>query len=139
MNYIVNSLAAYEVHVARYYFRRGAYVAAANRAQQAVHEFQQSPATEEALYIMAQSYDRLGLTQLRDDADRVLQANFPNTPIYAERPAATSRRRGGSSGERRAQRAEPAPAAPARSASRSPRSRRSRRAIGGNAANRRRP
>ena len=37
MNYIVNSLAAYEVHVARYYFRRGAYVAAANRAQQAVH------------------------------------------------------------------------------------------------------
>ena len=37
MNYIVNSLAAYEVHVARYYLRRGAYVAAANRAQQAVH------------------------------------------------------------------------------------------------------
>ena len=52
MNYIVNSLAAYEVHVARYYFRRGAYVAAANRAQQAVLEFQQSPAAEEALYIM---------------------------------------------------------------------------------------
>ena len=57
MNYIVNSLAAYEVHVARYYFRRGAYVAAANRAQQAVTEFQQSPSAEEALYIMAQSYD----------------------------------------------------------------------------------
>ena len=36
MDYIVNSLADYEVHVARYYFRRGAYVAAANRAQQAV-------------------------------------------------------------------------------------------------------
>ena len=53
MNYIVNSLAAYEVHVARYYFRRGAYVAAANRAQQAVQEFQQSPSTEEALFIMA--------------------------------------------------------------------------------------
>ena len=62
MNYIVNSLAAYEVHVARYYFSRGAYVAAANRAQQAVQEFQQSPATEEALFIMVQSYDRLGLT-----------------------------------------------------------------------------
>ena len=40
MNYIVNSLAQYEVHVARYYYRRGAYVAAANRAQQAVHDFQ---------------------------------------------------------------------------------------------------
>jgi outer membrane protein assembly factor BamD len=79
MNYIVNSLAAYEVHVARYYFRRGAYVAAANRAQQAVKEFQQSPAAEEALFILAQSYDRLGLDQLRDDANRVLQKNFPQT------------------------------------------------------------
>ena len=82
MNYIINSLAAYEVHVARYYFRRGAYIAAANRAQAAVQEFQQSPAAEEALYIMAQSYDRLGLTQLRDDADRVLRASFPNTKIH---------------------------------------------------------
>jgi len=83
MNYIVNSLAAYEVHVARYYYRRGAYIAAVNRAQAAVQEFQQSPSIEEALYIMAMSYDRLGLTQLRDDADRVLKANFPNTRIYA--------------------------------------------------------
>jgi outer membrane protein assembly factor BamD len=82
MNYIVNSLAAYEVHVARYYFRRGAYIAAANRAQQTVLEFQQSPSAEEALYIMVQSYERLGLTQLRDDADRVLRTTFPNTQIY---------------------------------------------------------
>ena len=81
MNYIVNSLAAYEVHVARYYFRRGAYVAAANRAQQAVQEFQQSPASEEALYLMVQSYDRLGLTELRDDADRVLRKSYPSTRI----------------------------------------------------------
>jgi len=83
MNYIVNTLAAYEVHVARYYFRRGAYVAAANRAQQAVQEFQQSPSTEEALFIMAQSYDRLGLAELRDDADRVLRKNFPQTAFSA--------------------------------------------------------
>ncbi len=81
MNYIVNSLAAYEVHVARYYYRRGAYVAAANRAQQAIQEFQQSPSSEEALVIMAQSYDRLGLTQLRDDATRVLKTNFPNSSV----------------------------------------------------------
>jgi len=81
MNYIVNSLASYEVHVARYYFRRGAFVAAANRAQQAIQEFQQSPSTEEALVILAQSYDRLGLTQLRDDAERVLKTNFPNSPV----------------------------------------------------------
>ena len=79
MNYIVNSLAAYEVHVARYYFRRGAYVAAANRAQQTVQEFQQSPSTEEALFIMTRSYDRLGLAELRDDAERVLRKNYPNS------------------------------------------------------------
>lgn len=81
MNFIVNSLAQYEVHVARYYFRRGAYLAAANRAQLAVREYQLSPAVEEALYLMAQSYDRLGLPQLRDDALRVLQRNFPQS-IY---------------------------------------------------------
>jgi outer membrane protein assembly factor BamD len=76
MNYILNSLAAYEVHVARYYYRRAAYLAAANRAQQVVTEFQESPATQEALSIMAQSYDKLGLTDLRDDAQRVLNKNF---------------------------------------------------------------
>jgi outer membrane protein assembly factor BamD len=79
MDYIVNSLASYELHVARYYYRRGAYVAAANRAQQAVKDFQQTPAVEEALYILAQSYDRLGMAQLRDDADRVLKKNYPQS------------------------------------------------------------
>ncbi|MDQ6627021.1 MAG: outer membrane protein assembly factor BamD [Pseudomonadota bacterium] len=83
MNYIVNSLAAYEVHVARYYFRRGAYIAAINRAQQTVQEFQQSPSTEEALFIMIQAYDQLGLSELRDDAARVLKKNFPNSTFYA--------------------------------------------------------
>ncbi len=79
MNYITNSLAAYEVHVARYYYRRGAYVAAANRAQQTVQEFQQSPSTEEALFILTRSYDKLGLAQLRDDAQRVLRQNYPQS------------------------------------------------------------
>ena len=68
MNYIINTIASYEVHVARYYYRRGAYVAAANRAQQAVQDFQKSPSVEEALFIMVQSYDKLGLNDLRDDA-----------------------------------------------------------------------
>jgi outer membrane protein assembly factor BamD len=80
MNYITNSLAQYEVHVARYYYRRGAYVAAANRAQQTVQEFQQSPSTEEALFIMMRSYEKLGLTQLHDDAQRVLRQNYPTSP-----------------------------------------------------------
>jgi outer membrane protein assembly factor BamD len=79
MNYILNSLAAYEVHVARYYYKRGAFVAAASRAQQSVAEFQDSPSTEEALAIMARSYDKLGLTELRDDAQRVLKKNYPQS------------------------------------------------------------
>jgi outer membrane protein assembly factor BamD len=79
MDYIVNALADYELHVSRYYFRRGAYVAAANRAQQVLVEFPQSPATEEALSLMAASYGQLGLDALRADAQRVLEKNFPNS------------------------------------------------------------
>jgi outer membrane protein assembly factor BamD len=82
MDYIVNSLAEYEVHVARYYYRRQAFVAAANRAQLAVREYQRAPATEEALYIMAASYDKLGLPVLRDDAERILKSNFPGTQFF---------------------------------------------------------
>jgi outer membrane protein assembly factor BamD len=92
MDYIVNSLAAYEVHVARYYLRRGAYLAAANRAQQTVTEFQNTPSVEEALYILVQSYDKLELAQLRDDADRVLRQNFPQSRYLAEGLASKERR-----------------------------------------------
>lgn len=80
MNYIVNSLASGEVHVARYYLRRGAYLAAANRAQQALTDYRSSPAIEEALFIMVRAYDQLGLIPLRDDAERVLKQSFPNSP-----------------------------------------------------------
>lgn len=79
MNYIVNSLAASEVNVARYYFRRGAYVAAANRAQIAIKDFRNTPAVEEALYVLFRSYDALGMASLRDDSLRVLQTNFPDS------------------------------------------------------------
>ncbi len=81
MGYIINTLAQYEVHVARYYYRRGAYVAAANRAQAAILEFQNSPAVEEALSILARSYDKLGLEKLRDDAERVLRTNYPKSAL----------------------------------------------------------
>lgn len=91
MEYIVNSLASYEVHVARYYLRRGAYLAAANRAQQTITEFQQTPAVEEALYILVQAYDRLELVALRDDADRVLRQNFPNSRFLTEGLASRER------------------------------------------------
>jgi outer membrane protein assembly factor BamD len=79
MNYIVNSLAQYEVHVARYYYTRGAYLAAINRAQLALADYREVPALEEALYIMVQSYDALGMTDLRDDAKRVLTTNYPQS------------------------------------------------------------
>ena len=79
MTYIVNSLAQYEVHVARYYYSRGAHVAAINRAQLALTEFSDAPALEEALFILMQSYDALGMTQLRDDTRRVMQTSYPNS------------------------------------------------------------
>jgi len=84
MTYIVNSLAQYEVHVARYYFSRGAYVAAVNRAQSALTEYKDAPALEEALFILVRSYDALGMTQLRDDARRVMQASYPNSEYLAQ-------------------------------------------------------
>lgn len=90
MNHIVNSLAAGEVHVARYYLRRGAYLAAANRAQQAVKEYSQSPAVEEGLFIMAQAYDKLGLVPLRDDTLRVLRQSFPNSEYLSADVAASA-------------------------------------------------
>ncbi len=80
MAYIVNSLADYEVHVARYYFARGAYVAAINRAQVAVSDHPNTPSVEEALMILIKSYDALGMGQLRDDAQRVLAKNYPLSP-----------------------------------------------------------
>ena len=81
MTYIINSLAQYEVHVARYYYERGAYVAAVGRAQSAIADYKDVPATEEALYILVRSYDALGMTQLRDDARRVLEASYPNSSL----------------------------------------------------------
>ena len=86
MGFIKNSLARSDVHVARFYFQRGAYVAAINRAQSTVQEFRDVPAVEEALFIMIQSYDKLGLNQLRDDTKRVLETSYPNSELlYPER------------------------------------------------------
>ncbi len=78
MTYIVNSLAQYEVHVARYYYKRGAYLAAINRAQSAITDYPKAPALKEALSLLELSYDALGMTQLRDDTRRVMQASYPD-------------------------------------------------------------
>lgn len=79
MTYIVNALASHEVHAARYYMKRGAYVAAANRIQYSLKEFPLAPANEEGLLILVKSYDALGMNDLRDDAERVMKVNFPNS------------------------------------------------------------
>jgi len=79
MKYLVSALAQHEVHVARFYLRRGAYVAAANRAQTVVKDYSGAPSVEEALFIMTRAYDALNMPQLRDDADRVLRKNFPDS------------------------------------------------------------
>lgn len=86
MKYLVNAMAQYEVHVANYYYRRGAYLAAANRAQLAVSEYRDAPAVEEALFIMVKSYDAMGLPDLRDDAERVLRKNFPDSVFFKGGP-----------------------------------------------------
>ena len=72
----LNSLAQYEVHVAKYYYSRGAYVAAIARAQAAIKDYQNVPAVREAMVILVKSYDALGMTQLRDDAQRVLESSY---------------------------------------------------------------
>jgi len=79
MKYLVNALASSEVHVARWYMRRGAYIAAANRAQFALQNYPEAPAIEEALFVMVKAYDALGMNDLRDDAERVMRKNFPKS------------------------------------------------------------
>ena len=82
MKYLVNALASHEVDVARYYMKRGAYLAAVNRAQFAVKTYQDAPAIEEALFIMVKGYDQLGMPDLRDDSERVMRKNYPKSEYY---------------------------------------------------------
>lgn len=79
MRYALNAMAKHEVLVAQYYYDRGAYLAAANRAQDAIKKFNRAPAVEDALWIMVESYKKLHLTKLSDDARRVLAATYPKS------------------------------------------------------------
>ncbi len=84
MSYTVNSLAQSEVHVARYYYSRGAYIAAINRAQTAIADYRDVPALEEATYIVYKSYAALGMTQLRDDTRRILEKTYPKSEFVTK-------------------------------------------------------
>jgi len=79
MKYLVNVLAEHEVKVANFYYRRTAFVAASGRARYALENYPQSPSIEEALFILVKSYDALGMIELRDDANRVMRKNFPDS------------------------------------------------------------
>ncbi|MBT8419771.1 MAG: outer membrane protein assembly factor BamD [Gammaproteobacteria bacterium] len=84
MLYLRNNLAQYEVHVANYYLRRGAYVACANRGKYVVENYQGAPAIADALVVMAKAYRLLGTDELAEDALRVLEFNFPDHPGIGE-------------------------------------------------------
>jgi len=81
MRYIVNSLAEADVIVARFYYQRGAYLAAANRAQLVIRDYDRAPAVEEALYLLYKSYEKLGMVDLSNDTARVFKLNFPDSQM----------------------------------------------------------
>ena len=85
MQYLINALAKYEIHVASYYQRRGAHIAAVNRAREVLTRYPNSPATRDALLILVRSYDAMGMKELRDDTQRVLDMNFPNATVPASK------------------------------------------------------
>ena len=80
MVHLRNNMAQYELHVADFYMRRGAFIAAANRAEYVVENFQRTPAVPEALVYMVRAYNRLGSEDLASDALRVLELNYPDHP-----------------------------------------------------------
>ncbi len=78
LNYLVEAMAKYEVHVANHYYKRGAYVAAANRAQNVVRDYPGSDAARSALRIQKLAYEAMGMKDLSKDVDRVYELNFGN-------------------------------------------------------------
>ncbi|MEM7027067.1 MAG: outer membrane protein assembly factor BamD [Pseudomonadota bacterium] len=80
MRFLRNNLAENEVYVATYYMRRGAFVAAVNRARYVIENFQRTPSVPDALLILAKAYRVLEMEDLANDAIRVLENNYPNHP-----------------------------------------------------------
>lgn len=84
MVYLRNLLAQYEIHAARFYLKRKAYVAAANRGRYVVENFQETPAVPDALSIMAAGYHYLGLGDQAENAIATLRLNYPDHPAFAK-------------------------------------------------------
>ena len=84
MIFLRNRLADYEVHVASYYLRRGAFVAAAQRAKGAIEQYDGAPAIRDAMAILIESYDRMGLKELAEQSRTVYRANFQDDVTQAQ-------------------------------------------------------
>ncbi len=85
MRYLLNAMAQAELDVANFYYVRRAYVAAIQRAQVVVRDFQSSPLSEDALILMARSYQALEMPDLQADAERVISLNFPDSRYLRNR------------------------------------------------------
>lgn len=81
MIYLVNTLAMHEMHVARYYMQRKAYVAAVNRARYVLETYPNSSSVEDALVTQVSAYDAMDLTDLKNDTLRILKSNYPENPM----------------------------------------------------------
>jgi len=87
MVYLRNMMATADLHVAMFYLRRTAYVAASNRAKSIIETYPQSPQAGDALAIMVMSYKKLGQDKLAEDSERVLKLNYPDHPsLHGEWP-----------------------------------------------------
>jgi outer membrane protein assembly factor BamD len=84
MTYLMNKMAENEIHVARYYMIRKAYLAALNRAQFVLEEYPQTIHQEEALIIMISAYEFLGIQDLQKDTERFLKYNYPNSKFHTK-------------------------------------------------------
>ena len=84
MVYLRNYLARHEIHVARYYMKLQAYVAAANRGKFIIENYPQAPVVPEALGILVSAYEHLGLDDLAEQTRQVLKLNPPANPTIAE-------------------------------------------------------
>jgi len=78
MIYLRNRLADFELHVARYYMRRGAYVGALNRAKFCVENYDGAPAVKGSMQVIVQAYYSLKMVDLAQSAARVYADNYPN-------------------------------------------------------------
>ncbi len=90
MVYLRNSVAEYDVHVARYYIKRGAYLAAVNRGRNVVENYPKTTAVPHALAVMLVGYTMLDMQDLAKDTRRVLQLNNPGHPVLAGEVTANS-------------------------------------------------